>query len=331
MIAASPHAILARALRWCEEGEDVALVTLVGIEGSSSRSLGTQMAVTASGRSIGSFSGGCIEGAIVAEAGEALREGQGRQVRFGIGSPFIDVRLPCGGGIDLLFTPRPSPDVLRQACRDLNQRKAVRLFVGEAGIAAQGPGFALDLYPALRLLAAGQGEDFTAFVRLASAWGALLSAWTPSEADLALLGREGLCAGLLASASSLPPLASDPWTGCVLLFHDRDWEDVLLPAILSLPAFYRGAVGSRRTHAARLERLSRAGVPSERAASLRGHIGLIPATRDPATLAVSVLADVVGAYAAACQPPRSKAAEARSAGLSMSSSSSAPAGIATTS
>jgi xanthine dehydrogenase accessory factor len=54
------------------------------------------MAVCADGRHLGSFSGGCIEAAIVAEALDCLKAA--RQVRCGVGSPYIDVRLPCGGG-----------------------------------------------------------------------------------------------------------------------------------------------------------------------------------------------------------------------------------------
>jgi xanthine dehydrogenase accessory factor len=98
MIAASALDVLNQAARWLDDGRRVALVTLVGIEGTTSRSIGTQMAVADDGRSIGPLSGGCIEAAIVAEARDALRAGAARVVRFGVGSPYIDVRLPCGGG-----------------------------------------------------------------------------------------------------------------------------------------------------------------------------------------------------------------------------------------
>lgn len=301
MIAPSPFAILTRALEWIGRGEDVVLVTLVGIEGPSSRALGTQMAVSASGEHIGSFSGGCIEQAIVGEAQRVLEAGAGRTVRYGAGSPYIDVRLPCGGGIDLRFTPRPSAQLLRASVERLEAREPVRLFVSHDGITGQGPGFALDLHPSLRLLVAGLGEDFVAFVRLASAYGARIEALTPNAVEAEMLADLCHQVHVLARTTHLPALAGDAWTASVLLFHDRDWEDALLPGLLSLPAFYRGAVGSRRTHEARLARLREAGCDAAAMASLKGPIGLIPATRDPATLAISVLAEVAKEYAAACR------------------------------
>lgn len=297
MIAASALAILEQAVTWADAGEDIALVTLVGIEGATSRALGTQMAVTGSGRHIGSFSGGCIEGAIVGEAQSVLSSGVGRTVRFGAGSPFIDVRLPCGGGIDLMFTPHPSSAVLRTTIKTLHERQPVRLGIDHDGITRGARSFALDLDPPLRLLVAGQGEDFVACVRLARAYGAVVEAMSPAEQDATALAATGVPVRHLTHASRLPDVTGDAWTAAVLLFHDRDWEEALLPALLKVPAFYRGAVGSRRTHAQRLDRLARAGCDPDLAATIRGPIGLIPATRDPATLAVSVLAEVVAEYA----------------------------------
>ena len=105
------------------------LVTLTGIEGSTSRALGAQLAVRADGSYLGSFSGGCIEAAVVAEALAVLAEGRGRTVRYGVGSPFIDIRLPCGGGIDLLFTPRPDLAALRRVLESLEARQPAALDV----------------------------------------------------------------------------------------------------------------------------------------------------------------------------------------------------------
>ena len=298
-IAATPLSVLEQASAWIGAGEAVVLVTLVGIEGSASRALGTQMAITGSGHHIGSFSGGCIEAAIIAEAARVRDAATGRTVRYGAGSPYIDVRLPCGGGLDLMFTPRPSGDVLAQAVAQLHARQAVTLRISHAGVAPDGDGFALHLCPPLRIAALGQGEDLAAFVRLAHSHGALIEAITPAgpHADL-LSGAARL--HRLTHASRPPAIAGDKWTAMVFLFHDRDWEDALLPHMLAQPAFYYGAIGSQRTHAARLARLEQAGCAPAMRAVLKGHIGLIPATRDPATLAISVLAEVVGDYAALC-------------------------------
>ncbi len=300
MIAASPLAVLEQALAWLGRSEDVALVTLVGIEGSASRSLGTQMAVTASGRSIGSFSGGCIEAAIVSEAQQTLECGTGLTVRFGLGSPYIDVRLPCGGGIDLLFTPSPDPAVLREVIGQLRSRQSARLIVSETGVAWAGAGFALNLFPPLRIVALGQGEDLSAFVELAVTFGAEVEAFSPQAELVEHLKQHSLAAMHLSHLNEVQDLNGDPWTAFVFLFHDRDWEDALLPRVLAEPALFCGAVGSRRTHAARVRRLRSIGCNEMALTRLAGHIGLIPATRDPATLAVSILAELADRYARAC-------------------------------
>jgi xanthine dehydrogenase accessory factor len=111
-----------------------------------------------------------------------------------------------------------------------------------------------------------------------------------------LLRDEAIDTIELVSRTSLPDVRSDPWTAIVFLFHDHDWEEALLPQALRLPALYFGAVGSKRTHHARLAMLQAAGVPEPFYRALRGPVGLIPATRDPATLALSILAEVVQEY-----------------------------------
>ena len=220
-------------------------------------------------------------------------------------SPYIDLRLPCGGGIDLLFTPRPSAATVAQALETLDARRAFSLMIGCDSIAPStqtetgrwdGQHIVVDYQPPLRIAALGQGEDLTAFARLASAFGAEVLALTPDEATTTVLAAAGIAFAPLPTRNTLPPIATDPWSAILFLFHGRDWEEFLLPQALALPAFYHGAIGSRRTHAARLAALEDAGVPAERIATLRGHIGLIPATRDPATLALSILGEIVADY-----------------------------------
>ena len=296
MIAATPLAILAQAVAWGDEGEDVVLATIVAIHENSSRSVGAQMAIAGSGRSIGSFSGGCLDAAIVAEAVSTLQSGQARMVRYGAGSRFIDIRLPCGGGIDVLFMPHPSIPALRDAVAAVTGRKCHVLDVGSPALP-----FPLEFFPPLRIAAFGHGEDFCALVRLARAFGASIEPHTPDAAEADRLRGEGIAAERLANLTSLPALTGDPWTAFVFVFHERDWEDALLPQVIASPSLYCGAVGSRSTHAARLERLRALGCTDRDLERLRGHIGLIPATRDPATLAISILAEVAGCYAEATQ------------------------------
>ncbi|MFM9937312.1 MAG: XdhC family protein [Novosphingobium sp.] len=308
MIAADNRTILRLLTDGHAEGIDGVLVTLTGIVGASSRGIGAQMAVLADGRHAGSFSGGCIEAAVIAEAQAVLAAGLGRTVRFGSGSPYIDIRLPCGGGIDLLFTPKADTGTLTSVLERLDQREAAVLRIDEQGVSLgtdwamhrADAAFLRTYAPPLRLVALGHGEDLTALVRLAQAFGVDVAAFAP-ETDRHALAAEGIAA--LMSRTTLPQLAGDAWTAFVFLFHDHDWEEHLLPQALAQPGFYHGAVGSARTHRARLEGLRAADVPQQRLDRLRGGIGLIPATRDPATLALSILGEVVQDYQACAGVP----------------------------
>lgn len=284
MIAAYPVDALRLIDRGAAAGMDGVLITLVAIAGSASRAVGTQMAVLADGRHVGSFSGGCIESAIIAEALEVLAQGQPRTVRYGAGSPYIDVRLPCGGGIDLLFTPRPDRAAVADALARLDRREPATLHLGT---------HCQHYAPCLRLIALGHGEDLLALVRLARVYGLDVTAYAPVEEGAGLEGVHPL-----ATRTTLPTITGDAWTAFVFAFHDHDWEEFLLPQALALPAFYHGAVGSRRTHRARIDALRAAGVPQAQIDALRGSIGLIPATRNPATLALSIVAELVQDYEA---------------------------------
>ncbi len=88
------------------------------------------MAVSETGACLGSFSGVSVEPAVVAEAMRVMAEGQAEVVRSGAGSRYIDIRLPCGGGIDLLFTPFPSPVALDQVVSALAARQSIGLELG---------------------------------------------------------------------------------------------------------------------------------------------------------------------------------------------------------
>lgn len=304
MIAHDDTSILGLLATGARAGIEGVIVTLTGIEGASSRGIGTQMAVLADGRSAGSFSGGCIEAAVIAEAQDVLARNRGRTIRYGVGSPYLDIRLPCGGGIDLLFTPRPDPAAIAQVLALLEQRKAATLRLSEDGAAySNAPdagGFQRNYAPPLRLVTLGHGEDLTALVRLARAFGILVEAYAPAG-DHHAAAEPGVTQ--LNTRTTLPALAGDPWTAFVFLFHDHDWEEQLLPHALAQDGFYHGAVGSARTHRARLAGLRVLGVPQARRDALRGGIGLIPATRDPATLALSILAELVQDYQACAGMP----------------------------
>ena len=131
---------------------------------------------------------------------------------------------------------------------------------------------------------------------LARTWGAEVLVLTPDERTAAASGAEAV---MLKTLAAHPALVLDRHSALVMLFHDHDWETHLLMQALAQDTLFIGAMGSRATHARRIEALARAGATPDAIARVTGPIGLIPAARDPQTLALSVLAQVVAAYNAA--------------------------------
>ena len=93
---------LATAERWRGEGRGVAVATVITTWGSSPRPVGSQLVLDEDGRFAGSVSGGCIEGAVIAEGIEAIRDGQPRVLDFGVSDEQAwEVGLTCGGKVQV--------------------------------------------------------------------------------------------------------------------------------------------------------------------------------------------------------------------------------------
>lgn len=102
MITDPSDDILAAALGWKQAGKGVAIATVVTTWGSAPRPVGSQLAVDDEGKFIGSVSGGCIEGAVVTEALDAIADGKPRLLDFGVSDAQAwEVGLACGGKIQI--------------------------------------------------------------------------------------------------------------------------------------------------------------------------------------------------------------------------------------
>lgn len=298
-------------------GRRVALVSLVEAFGSSMRDPGAHMAVDEDGSFVGSLSGGCIERAVIAEAGDAIADGAPRVTRFGQGSRYIDIRLPCGGGLDLHFQPLSEDDLPRRALEATNSRQPFAL---ELRTDAQPPSFIPDWrptgwaaeqgiatighWPNPRVLIVGHGAVVAKLAEQARLWAAEIAIITPDKVLADALRQGGFDTTVIGSPRETRALISDAWTAVVFLFHDHDWEPALIAHALEQPHFFLGAMGSKRAHAARCEALRALGVSETAIAGISAPIGVFHSVRDPATLAISVLAEVAdrfrnyGAFAA---------------------------------
>ena len=91
---------------------------------------------------------------------------------------------------------------------------------------------------------------------------------------------------------AMPPLDPDRRTAVVTLTHDPKIDDPALAAVLRSNAFYIGALGSRKTHAARVERLTESGFGADEIGRIHGPVGLSLGAVSPAEIAVAILAQV---------------------------------------
>ncbi|MES2432467.1 MAG: NTP transferase domain-containing protein [Pseudomonadota bacterium] len=291
---------LAAALR---RPADAVIAVITSVIGASYRSPGAMMCLFGDGTSAGGLTNGCIEGDLAQHARTALATGKVIRLRYGAGSPFFDIRLPCGGGLDVALYPRPDRHILADIVQKKARRAAFALRLSADGnLTVQdaqptgwdGGDFIINQAPALRFLIFGEGPEATVFTRIVHAAGYAHHLVTPSEATLAATLRNGCKATLMTRdhVASLPN-GFDTRTAVVTFFHDHHRELPILHAALNSPAFYVGAQGSRRVAANRIEALRSMGTGDTALTRLHGPIGLIPSSRDPRTLAVSVLAEIL--------------------------------------
>lgn len=287
-----PQQVLRAALDMDAAGEAFALVGVAKTEGGAVRAPGALMAVSESGARAGYLSGGCIDADVAAHAVQAIRTGEAKRLRYGTGSPFLDIALPCGGAIEVVIIPRPSMKRLADAHDALASRRQAKLELGEGDTR-----YTADYRPPLRLRLAGRGADLVAMTRLATASGISCEVYTPDEDCFeALKSAAPASVQKLQTPAALPRNTDDAWTAFALMFHDVDWETALLADALEGPAFFVGAVGSAKTQARRREALADAGISAEAIDRVKGPIGLIPSMRDASMLAVSALAEIVSEY-----------------------------------
>jgi xanthine/CO dehydrogenase XdhC/CoxF family maturation factor len=92
--------ILKAAEDWRNSGREVALATVVETWGSAPRPVGSNLVIDAEGNFLGSVSGGCVEGAVVAEALDVIQSGKPKMLEFGVADETAwQVGLSCGGTI----------------------------------------------------------------------------------------------------------------------------------------------------------------------------------------------------------------------------------------
>ncbi len=300
-----PHDPLEALLRAGARG---ALALITAVEGPSYRPVGAMMAFLPDGRRSGSLSSGCIEADLQLHAQKVMAQEAPALLRYGAGSPFFDLKLPCGGGLEILLLPCPPASLLGQVARLRAARRGFSLAIGlRDGAVAIGPDrptgkdghglFHVRLGPEPRFLIFGKGPEVAVFAGLVQA--ALLPGLVLSHDDetLAQATAIGMPVRPIDTRGLPGDVEVDRDTAAVLFYHEHHYETAILRRLLAGSAFYIGAQGSRRARDARLEALRAAGMGEPALGRLRGPIGVVPSARDARLLAISVLAEILALHA----------------------------------
>lgn len=290
-----PSDVLAHAVALGAQKRTFALITSVAIEGGAAREVGSLALVEDGGAMVGYLSNGCIDKDIQHHASEALQRGEKRLIRYGEGSQFLDLKLPCGGALEVLIDPAPDMAALAAADAALTARQPVTMTFQMPAPDTRSVSFSYA--PKMRLVLAGRGAVFRATAQVGRSAGFQIYLLSPDTDDIA--ATAALCdrppVHLTSPGQGVPLSVLDEYSAFLTLFHDHDWEPELLRAALETRAPFIGSLGSQRTHGARLARLTALGVASDDLGRLRGPIGLVPSLREAPLIALSAMAEVVAA------------------------------------
>ncbi len=308
-----------QALEWHRAGRDVALATVVETWGSAPRRVGAQLVIAADGEMQGSVSGGCVEGAVMAEALDAIEDGQPRVLEYGVsdGDAFA-VGLACGGKIRVLVEPVAETALPLNVLEDLVAARTAREPVAycrrlsggagtlerppayetrfrmdRSGVEEDGETFVAIHNPPLRLAVVGAVHIAQALVPMAR-----IAGFDPVVIDpRGAFGSEARFPGETILEDwpdeALAAFKPDTRTALVLLTHDPKLDDPALHIALKSECFYIGALGSKRTHASRVARLQEAGFSETAIARIHGPVGLDIGAASPSEIAVSILAEML--------------------------------------
>lgn len=292
-------------IEWLQSGEQVALVTLIKIEGAAPRHVGAQMVVTRSGKAAGYISGGCLENALVDEAVDAITTKTNKRLRYGQDSPFLDFKLPCESGLEFFINQNISTPLIVQMAGHIQKRSPFLLKTNlEDGSATifpalktepklknglRGQVFDKIYIPQTRLLLFGSGPTYERLVALAPETGFALESYSTTSEQVG----SAVTHHHLRTPKSIPTIETDPWTAAILAFHDHEWEIPILSQLLKTDCFYIGAIGNRKVAKDRTAALKDIGFTDKECERLTNSAGLLKGAKEANSLALGILSEIL--------------------------------------
>ena len=302
------------ATQWLASEGTVCLAVVAKTWGSAPRKAGSLLVVKADGTFEGSVSGGCVEGSVIAEAQRLLSEQTFpafKELQFSVSSEQAwDVGLACGGEIIIWLFALGSEQLgalqHAQASLDAGDGGSLSICIPSQAMSWEGfsstvskvpemdgDQFNLPLTAELRLKIVGAVHIAQHLAAIAEQCGYKTTVIDPRGAftDNRTFGAAKVCAMWPDDYFQEHP--PSPTTAVVTLTHDPKLDDAALRNTLDSRAFYIGSLGSKKTHAARLARLSEAGLAEAQLNKIDAPIGLDIGANNPAEIAVAIMGKII--------------------------------------
>jgi xanthine dehydrogenase accessory factor len=288
------------------ERRPFALATIVAANGGP-RPVGAQMVIT-DDICCCFLLGSCIEADVALHGREVLSEGEPRHLVYGLGSPFVDMRLPCGGRLEVLVERVPQDDSAVATLEELTRARQPAFWTSDgrnrscdaAGEDHGGDAVAARIFhPRQRLVVIGADPFALAIAGMGATldWEVtLVCPFGPEAAPSLPIGysRQPV-------ERAFAEIGLDAWTAVAIATHDLDHDQDALVSALPSEAGYVGVLGARRRLPERLALLRAAGLDESALIRLRAPIGLALGATSPWEVAVSVAGEIIASGRGAVQ------------------------------
>lgn len=297
---ADNDSVIAAARTWA--GQPMALATVISTWGSAPRPRGSHLLVHGDGRFEGSVSGGCVEADILTVAAQVIGGAGFQRRRYGVADDAAwEVGLPCGGEIEVMVQPVAAdgfdPGLFETIAAARAEGRTLEVFTdistGRSDTEPKGDAFANRYEPPRRLLIVGAVQIAQVLAGLARELGVATVVIDPRGRFLTPERFPGVALDDRWPDAAVTALRPDGATAVVTLSHDPKIDDPALIAALQAGAGYVAALGSRKSHAARRERLAAAGLSSGQIDRIDGPAGIDIGAIGPAEIALSIAAGMV--------------------------------------
>lgn len=299
--------VLKSARDWVNAGRRVVMATVIRTWGSAPRPIGALTAIRDDGMVVGSVSGGCIEDDMILQvrSGELVKD-KPATTKYGVSAEEAKrFGLPCGGTLELVLEPLTKESGIDELLARVERHELVmRRLDMKSGRATIAPAKSTDLLafdgvtlatvhgPRWRLLIIGAGQLSTFLAQMAQGLDYQVTICDPREEYAEGWNVAGVELKRGMPDDVVTEMNPDSHSAVVTLTHDPKLDDMALLEALKSPAFYVGAIGSRKNNDARRKRLADFDLSQEEIARLHGPVGLKLGAKTPPEIAIAILAEM---------------------------------------